>query len=112
MSEQSASQTPGPRTRLSRSAHFGLVAVGIVAVAVGVALFLLPVAPPTIGWFAYQPLSETTFVPPGTLLTPLQPSAIVIGVLGMLLLAFAAGWAFGRREARSKNDRGPVRGDS
>ena len=99
MSEQSASQTPRPRTRLSRSAHFGVVAVGIVAVVVGVVLFFLPVNPPTIGWFAYQPLSATTFVPFGSFLTPLQQTATVVGGLGMLLLAFAAGWAFGRREA-------------
>ncbi|MGO4102447.1 hypothetical protein AB4Y63_00705 [Leifsonia sp. YAF41] len=98
MSEQSANQAPGPRTRRSRSAHFGLLAVGIVAVLVGLVLFFLPVSPPTIGWFAYQPLSETTFVPSGTFLTPLQQTASGIGSLGMLLLAFAAGWAFGRRE--------------
>ncbi|GAA3862608.1 hypothetical protein GCM10022381_03440 [Leifsonia kafniensis] len=102
MSEQSGHDQSSPRTRLSRRVHVGLVVVGILAVGTGLLLYFLPSSSPTIGWFAYQPLSETAFLPSTAFLDPLKQAGIVVGIGGVLLLAFAAGWAFGRQEASNR----------
>lgn len=99
MSEKSGSYAPHPRSRLSKRVHAGLFLVGIATLVIGFVLLMVPTRPPTIGWFAYQPLSETTFLPTAAVLEPLKVAGTVVGTIGLLVLAFAGGWAFGRREA-------------
>ena len=83
---------PEPRRPISTRA------VLTVLVVVGLALLVAAVwagtRPMTYGWFAYAPLSETTYVPyrgmtPGT-------TALLAG-LGALLVGGAAGFVVGRR---------------
>jgi heme/copper-type cytochrome/quinol oxidase subunit 1 len=80
---------PRPRPRI-RGALIGLVA-GVLLVGVG-AWFAS--RPTTVGWFAYAPLSDTTFTPP-------RPWAHTLGLAavgaGLLVLGFVAGWVSARR---------------
>jgi heme/copper-type cytochrome/quinol oxidase subunit 1 len=62
-------------------------------------LFLLPAHSASYGWFAYAPLSDTTFQPPGIWLTPQGQAGVVWFIVGLALLAFGFGWALGRRHA-------------
>jgi hypothetical protein len=39
------------------------IGLGAVAAVIGLMLFLLPSGSASIGWFAYQPLSDTFFLP-------------------------------------------------
>lgn len=87
-----------PGTRLAR------VAVPLAALALmlaGVVLLSVPAQQESFGWFAYAPLSQQTFVPPGMLI--MDPGkwagAALIGV-GMLALTFWSGFRAGRRSRR------------
>ncbi|TWH33805.1 hypothetical protein [Isoptericola variabilis] len=48
----------------------------------------------SFGWFAYAPLSETTFVPSPH---PLLLTALAVGAVGVLLVGVAVGIVVGRR---------------
>lgn len=79
----------------------GLALAGI-AVLIGIILMLLPAEQRTVGWFAYQPLSHTTFVPDaGIVLSPRSILGIVLAALGALVLAFYAGWLLALRRLSS-----------
>jgi hypothetical protein len=49
---------------------------------------------PAPGWFAYAPLSDTTYVPRGT---PAPGTAVLLSGAGALLIGGAAGFVVGRR---------------
>lgn len=56
----------------------------------------------SFGWFAYAPLSETMFSPVGTMVvTPGLATAAALIALGLLVLAFCAGWAVARRHPQT-----------
>jgi heme/copper-type cytochrome/quinol oxidase subunit 1 len=56
-----------------------------------------------VGWFAYAPLSNTTFMANGAaLITQGMQLGLAIAVVGLLLLAFWAGHRIGSR-TRSKS---------
>ena len=76
-----------------------MVVLGAVTALVGLVLFLLPGGSASFGWFAYAPLSNTTFLPSGVLLTPQSQIGIVLLIIGLALLAFGAGWVLGQRQA-------------
>ncbi len=81
-----------------RRRKIGLIAwvcVGLVVLAVGVALILTTGGSASFGWFAYSPLSEATFSPLFPLMTPQGQIGLTTGISGLLILSFAAGWAFG-----------------
>jgi heme/copper-type cytochrome/quinol oxidase subunit 1 len=79
-----------------------MVVLGAVAVVIGLVLLLLPSDQASFGWFAYAPLSGTTFFPPGGLLSPRSQIGMVLFVVGLVLLAFGAGWMLGQRQAASQ----------
>ncbi|MGW2093564.1 hypothetical protein [Promicromonospora sukumoe] len=94
---------PAPRRPVSTRA------VLVVLLVVGLALLAAAVwsgtRPVSYGWFAYAPLSDTTYVPnpglaPGT-------TALLAG-LGALLVGGAAGFVVGRRSLPAP---GPATGD-
>lgn len=68
------------------------VVVGVIAVAFAVLLWSR--ARPSFGWFAYAPLSDTTFMPAAY---PTLVTALVVGALGLLLVGAAVGIVVGRR---------------
>ena len=69
-----------------------LVVGGVVLVAVA------SQTPTTFGWFAYQPMSDSLFVPGGfvVLTQPAVVGAVVTGA-GVVGLSAATGFMFGRR---------------
>ncbi|GAA2227093.1 hypothetical protein GCM10010413_23170 [Promicromonospora sukumoe] len=86
----------------TRAVLAALVVVGLALLAAAVWSGTRPVS---YGWFAYAPLSETTYVPnpglaPGT-------TALLAG-LGALLLGGAAGFVVGRRSLSAP---GPATGN-
>lgn len=75
-----------------------MVVLGAAIAVIGLALFLIPSASASFGWFAYQPLSNTTFFPSGVPLTTRSQTGIVLFIGGLVLFAFGAGWALGQRQ--------------
>jgi heme/copper-type cytochrome/quinol oxidase subunit 1 len=85
----------GPERR--RKGILILSLIGAVAVLTGTLTLLTSPGPESIAWFAYTPLSDASFSPGGMLLTPQAAIGLLVGVLGLVALAFAGGWALGRR---------------
>jgi len=77
------------------------ILVGIVATGVGLVLFLIPSPSASFGWFASVPGSATIFSPAGTLLAPVHQAGLIVGAMGMVVVAFGVGWWFGLRQART-----------
>jgi heme/copper-type cytochrome/quinol oxidase subunit 1 len=58
-----------------------------------------------IGWFAYAPLSNQPFSGTGmAFLSPGTQAGLAIAVVGLLLLAFWAGFKAGRKAGRERPD--------
>jgi hypothetical protein len=73
-----------------------VIAAGVIVLTVGL------LTPVTFGWFAYQPLADATFVPgAGVFLSRITIIGWVILTIGLLAVAFLAGW----RTARGRPDR-------
>lgn len=75
----------------------GVVGIGAVVLVIGL------LTPVTFGWFAYQPLSDATFVPDGggVFLSPTTIVGLVVLTIGSLTVAFLAG----RRAERGRPNR-------
>lgn len=65
----------------------------------------------SFGWFAYAPLSNTTFLPLGdvTLLGPGGAAGIIAVIAGLVLLAFWSGYRTGRRAHNGRRGVGGAR---
>lgn len=72
-----------------------LLVTGLVLFLIGVAV--LAVTPRNVGWFAYAPLSESTFAPPGYFLRPAHLGAAGLATLGLVGASWAAGYLAGTR---------------
>ena len=72
---------------------------GVVVLVVGL------LTPVTYGWFAYQPAADATFTPGGSdvVLSRLTIIGSIMIAVGLLALAFLAGWRAGAK--RSPADR-------
>jgi len=70
-----------------------VILVGVVTIAVGL------LTPVTFGWFAYQPLADATFNPVGDALLVSRTTVVgfIVIALGLIALAFLAGWRLARR---------------
>ena len=79
-----------------------LLGAAIVLVLVGTGVFLLaPASFGYTGWYAYSPLSSTSFSFDGMYpLTPGRAGAAVV-VVGLLIAAGVVGWLLGRRSGRA-----------
>ena len=97
MGETQGGQGGSASAGRSRWTSIFMVVLGAVAAVIGVVLLLVPGEQASFGWFAYQPLSNTTFIPSGELLTPLRQIGIALLAVGVASLSFGAGWMFGRR---------------
>ncbi|CAN5158637.1 hypothetical protein BH09ACT2_BH09ACT2_01950 [soil metagenome] len=72
------------------------VTAGVLAIT-GLILLLRPDPPASFGWFAYVPLSTTTFMPMPWFSSTLHTvGATLIGV-GIAVMVFCLGWRVGRR---------------
>lgn len=74
-----------------------LAGAGLVMTIVGV------LTPVSFGWFAYQPESSATFSPQGNvvILTRTTLAGCAVLGLGLMALAFLAGWRRGARRSRA-----------
>ena len=74
--------------------RFGILILGILLVAGGIAGFVALYPRPSFGWSAYAPLTNVTFTP--------QPNTGFLGlaVIGLILVAGWVGHRIGRRQAR------------
>ncbi|MFC8920990.1 hypothetical protein [Cellulosimicrobium sp. NPDC057127] len=85
---------PLPRFRRPRGATVVLVVLVVVGVALLGGAAWLASRPLSFGWFAYAPLSETTFSPVGAYSPGLSA---LLAAAGALLLGLAGGFLLGRR---------------
>ena len=97
MVELENGQGGGSHSRPLRRVSVFLVVLGAVAAAIGLVLLLLPSTQASFGWYAYAPLSGSTFLPPVGLLSPQSQIGLVMFVVGLVVLAFGAGWMLGLR---------------
>ncbi|SDT58665.1 hypothetical protein SAMN04489743_3762 [Pseudarthrobacter equi] len=92
---------PSRRTRLSAVV---VPFLGVTALLVGCIVAWNQQATASFGWFAYAPLSNDTFSGSGlTFVTQGTQIGLGIAVLGLLILAFWAGYRSGRRTGRTTN---------
>ncbi|NRG41300.1 hypothetical protein HRK28_10245 [Rathayibacter sp. VKM Ac-2835] len=85
-----------------RTRRWLLPAAGVLLVVIGIIVAATTPSEVSFGWFAYAPLSETMFSPVGTMVVPPgQATAGALIVLGLLVLAFCAGWLLARRRPRT-----------
>jgi hypothetical protein len=90
--------SPPARARSPRRWAVLLVLVlAAAAVAVGVWLLMQPAAPSSFGWFAYSPMSDTTFTPAHDAVDPLGLGLVVVGAL---TLGGLGGYTLGGRQHR------------
>jgi heme/copper-type cytochrome/quinol oxidase subunit 1 len=77
-----------------------LVLIGLVVLTVGL------LTPVTFGWFAYQPLAAATFTPgaDGVFFSRVTIIGCVILTIGLVAVAFLAGWRAGAKRARLIDD--------
>ncbi len=68
---------------------------GVVVLIVGL------LTPVTYGWFAYQPLADATFTPGGSdvVLSRVTIISSIVLTMGLLALAFLAGWRAGAKRS-------------
>ncbi len=91
-----------------RSLHWKEVvawAAAIVLVLIGASILLAilfsPVETASFGWFAYAPLSASTFVPDNAVLVPRTAIAGAVALtLGLTAAGVLTGWRLGKRAAR------------
>lgn len=79
----------------ARTIVAGLFVLGLVLAVVSGILLAIPRPAASFGWYAYAPLSSTTFAPSGADVR--QGFAIGTGAASLLLIAGSAGWWLGRR---------------
>lgn len=76
---------------------------GFAALIIGGLLMATSDKSASFGWFAYAPLSEETFVPSVSLFTLQEQIGLATGAIGLAILVFCGGWAFGRRRRSDRN---------
>ncbi|MEV8176813.1 hypothetical protein ACWGRS_02740 [Cellulosimicrobium funkei] len=91
-----APEQPAPLPVRPRGAAVVLVALVVLGVGLLLAALWVASRPTSFGWFAYAPVSGTTFVPVGAY--PPGAAALLAGA-GALLVGGAVGFVLGRRRA-------------
>jgi heme/copper-type cytochrome/quinol oxidase subunit 1 len=83
------------------AARLAVPVVAILVTILGTAMLLLARSEASFGWFAYAPISNATFTPPG--LVYLGSSArigMALCAVGLVLLSFWTGYQMGRSRRR------------
>ncbi|TFC83811.1 hypothetical protein E3T28_04960 [Cryobacterium sinapicolor] len=102
MGEMQAGQGGVFNSNLWRRVSVSMVVLGTVAAVIGLVLLLVPSDQASFGWFAYAPLSNTTFSPIGLQLSPRSQIGIALFIVGLAVLSFGAGSMLGQRQAASQ----------
>jgi heme/copper-type cytochrome/quinol oxidase subunit 1 len=103
MGEIEAGQGDAPESNRSHRVSAWMVGLGAVAAVIGLVLLLLPSNHASVGWYAYAPLSDSTFFPPVGLLSPQSQIGMVVFIVGLVVLAFGAGWMLGKHQAAGRS---------
>jgi heme/copper-type cytochrome/quinol oxidase subunit 1 len=96
MADVTAPEQPAPRPYRPRVAAVVLAALVVLGTGLLLAALWVASRPTSFGWFAYAPVSGTTFVPVGAY--PPGAAALLAGA-GALLVGGAVGFVLGRRRA-------------
>lgn len=91
-----------PRDRHNRPLIVSL-SVGLIALLVGGILLLTIDNSASFGWFGYAPLSGTTFSPFSPFTTQQGQIGMAAVLIGIAILFFCAGWAFGSRRRSDRS---------
>jgi heme/copper-type cytochrome/quinol oxidase subunit 1 len=86
--------TAAPSPRPARTANLVLAALVLVGIALICVAWWVATRPFAGGWYAYAPLSETTYTP---FISPSSAWPALFAALGALALGGAAGYVVGRR---------------
>ncbi len=90
-------RTPG-RVDWARVAGILIPVTAILIVILGTAIILVAGSEASFGWFAYAPLSNTTFLPEGIVyLGASSRVGMALCGVGLVVLAFWMGYRTGRR---------------
>ena len=73
-----------------------LLLAGLALVVVSVVILVTPRGVASFGWFAYAPMSGTTFTP-GVFLGPVHLWAAALGIIGLVASSWAVGYLAGGR---------------
>ncbi len=94
-----ADQEPAPgRVDWGRVAGILIPVTAILMVLLGTAIILVAGSEASFGWFAYAPLSNTTFLPEGMVyLGASSRAGMGLCGAGLVVLAFWTGYRTGRR---------------
>ena len=95
---------PEPFNVPSKHSIYPLIAwacIGIVVTLAGTILMLMSEGTASFGWFAYAPLSEDSYAPFLPFFTVQEKIGLGTGIIGITILVFCGGWAFGRRDPRN-----------
>jgi Mn2+/Fe2+ NRAMP family transporter len=85
------------------------IVIGAAALAVlGIVLILLPSAPASFGWFAYQPVGDFGFVGGASFVPASRLWGSGILAIAAVVGAFVAGWVLGTGQGRRQSRSGPV----
>lgn len=91
------------RVRLPWLARLAVPLAAAAMLVVGAVLLARPVHQDSVGWFAYAPLSQQTFFPDSLpVMDPGKWTGLWLIGVGLLTLAFWAGFRTGRRTRRRR----------
>ncbi|MCD2444351.1 hypothetical protein LQ757_18885 [Agromyces sp. SYSU K20354] len=84
--------------RMSGALLVALILLGVLVLCGALLVVVSSQASVSFGWFAYQPLSDSVFVP-GSFVVLTQPAVVgaAVTVVGLIGLGAVAGYALGRR---------------
>ncbi|MFE7504196.1 hypothetical protein [Promicromonospora sp. NPDC057488] len=88
---------PSPSPRPACTANLVLAALGLVGLVLLGAAVWVSSRPITYGWFAYAPLSDSTYVPAPAFVPGGPGLPVLLATGGALALGAVAGYVVGRR---------------
>jgi heme/copper-type cytochrome/quinol oxidase subunit 1 len=92
---------PG-RRKLAAELAAPLLAVSLLLA--GLILASLPARSADIGWFAYAPLAQQAFQPPGLIMMGAEAwTGVAMIGLGLLILSFWSGYRIGSRSRQARD---------
>lgn|GEM_PF-1849807 len=103
MGDQNSPQPPQKTGNTAKAGAAVVPLLGVLAVIAGIFAAWYGGSQP-VGWFAYAPLANEPFYPPGyTFIGPMTQAGLVSAVVGLMLLAFWAGAVWAGRRAEKRN---------
>lgn len=80
--------------------RWAVLVLGVILV--GVAVAIAVTQPVSFGWFAYAPLSNSSYVPTLSPVVAMPSGAAAMLIVGLVLIAAWVGFRLGRRSPRGR----------